>query len=539
MFGYDVSLKPFPDQRMQRRLLGVSVSRTVKRTAVAVLDGNLGDGAKGATVDFLAATLGAAKVVRVGSGPNAGHGVVSPFGNFYIFNQVPSGAFTDAKLAICRGMAVDPIRLVTQELEDLRRLGFSNVLGRLILDPESPVVTPVHVLLKRIAEVSRGSVKGSTGRGCGEARSDVGNEMCIRMGDLLDEATLRVKLESLLPSKKEILEGYIATALPGTRSQIDHYYNPAVHDRLFDADYLTGLLLTAASVIGHRITPAGNADPVISALQLGKPVILEWAQGVCLDKEFGTVPNTCPYPTTLQALEAETNIPIEALKLVVIVARAYGTRHGPGFFPTEMIPSEVGEERFASLRDAGSDTVDGNWPLSFRAGWLDLAMLKFAVEDTYAVLKRAGQADKVEVCLAISCLDKLDGVGRIKVCTHYEYTNPEDFEALKAAGISVSIEDGGSLTIDKFHHALSENPAFRRNIRPVYEEMEGWNAGGRNGYHDIALGRSFECLPPQMQNFLHLIETTVGAPVKIVGVGPERQMRIADRKLMTLFPPPA
>ncbi|MCX5750715.1 MAG: adenylosuccinate synthetase [Candidatus Saganbacteria bacterium] len=494
-------------------------------TVTAVLDPILGDGGKGATVLFLALLLHAAKVVRIG-GPNAGHGAVSPFGNRHVFNQVPAGAFSRyAYLMLEKGMAVDPLRLLN-ELEDLRRIGHSDVLSRLLLSPDSPMVMAYHVILNRVGEIAKFN-HGSTGRGCWEATLDEAEGGMLVKDLLLSPADFQRKLEGILVGKRAKLQWFLENARAGSQGKIAKYYQPSRDDCLFDAAYLTELYQRAADVIGHRILTESDPNPIMAAIMSGENVIVEWSQSVCLDKDLGTVPNNCPYDTTLKALASGTNIPIEALKQVVLACRAYGTRHGPGMFPTEMARNQEGA---STLKDYGADRIDNSWDLGFRVGWLDLAMLKFAVENTYAILSAAHQEKDVPILLSISCLDRLDGFKEVKVCTHYEYTEPSHFDALKDAGVSVT-KKGDTLIIDQFHPALSSNEMFRGNIEPVYKVMKGWNVG-REGLHEMALARTREDLDPHMQDFLSLIEETVGrkndkltAQVGIVGLGPENQKR--------------
>jgi len=53
------------------------------------------------------------------------------------------------------------------------------------------------------------------------------------------------------------------------------------------------------------------------------------------------------------------------------------------------------------------------------------------------------------------------------------------------------------------------------HVEPIYAELPGWN-------RSLAAAREPNDLPPQAQDFLRLIETEVGVPIRIVGVGAER-----------------
>src|SRR4029079_7189819 len=76
----------------------------------------------------------------------------------------------------------------------------------------------------RLSEQEKGSAIGTTGRGIGPCYQDKVGRVCgVRVGDLLDEATLRERLNSIVPRKNRILQALSVSGSPA---------------RLFDADAL-------------------------------------------------------------------------------------------------------------------------------------------------------------------------------------------------------------------------------------------------------------------------------------------------------------
>ena len=92
--------------------------------------------------------------------------------------------------------------------------------------------------------------------------------------------------------------------------------------------------------------------------------------------------------------------------------------------------------------------------------------------------------------LALTKLDILDGFDEVKICTDYR-RNGEPV-------------DGYPDRSD----VLSE-------VEPVYETLPGW----RTALSDT---REPGQLPPAAQRFIEVVEEQVGVPVRVVGVGAER-----------------
>ena len=157
---------------------------------------------------------------------------------------------------------------------------------------------------------------------------------------------------------------------------------------------------------------------------------------------------------------------------MVGITKAYTTRVGAGPFPTELL-DELGDKLVDIGREFG--TVTGR---RRRPGWVDCVMLRQAV--------RLNSLTE----LALTKLDVFDTFDHIKVCTGYRI--------------------GGS--------ALRNYPdrmELLADVEPIYTELPGWN----RSLGDV---REPSHLPVQAQDFLRLVESEVGVPIRIVGVGAER-----------------
>ena len=161
---------------------------------------------------------------------------------------------------------------------------------------------------------------------------------------------------------------------------------------------------------------------------------------------------------------------------IIGVTKAYLTRVGEGPFPTELNDA-TGEAMRAGGGEFGTTTGRPR-----RCGWLDLALLRYAVR----VNTLTG--------LAITKLDVLSRFDIIKVCTGYRFR-------------------------DEF---LTEFPC-RSDVfaacEPVYQDMPGWKA-------DISGATSLTDLPLPAREYLEFIQEQAGVPIKIVSVGPERRQTV-------------
>lgn len=233
---------------------------------------------------------------------------------------------------------------------------------------------------------------------------------------------------------------------------------------------------------GARLAPyIADVDPILfGALERGDSILLEGAQSALLDIDFGTYPYvTSSHPTSAGALMG-SGLPPQCVTEVVGVAKAYATRVGAGPFTTRAAPAEeeflqrVGGERGATTGRVRS------------CGWLDLVMLRY-------VARLNGITS-----WAITKVDVLGGLDTVPVCVAY------------------TSRDGRQWS-DRPPTAVDDYAA----LEPVYEQLEGWPE-----FHPRLTERirreGARALPPAVHRFLEFVGQETGAPVEIVGFGPQR-----------------
>lgn len=208
-------------------------------------------------------------------------------------------------------------------------------------------------------------------------------------------------------------------------------------------------------------------------LEQKKNVLLEGAQGTLLDVDHGTY----PFVTSSNPIAggACTGIGISPRKIskIIGVAKAYTTRVGRGPFPTE-ITDKLGD----IIREVGKEfgTTTGR---PRRCGFFDA----FSVRHSCMI----NGADEI----VITKLDVLSGLKKLKICISYE-------------------KDG---------KRLERLPVYLDGCTPIYEVLEGWE-------EDITQIRDFNNLPENATKYIERISELIGAPIKMIGVGPEREQII-------------
>jgi adenylosuccinate synthase len=225
---------------------------------------------------------------------------------------------------------------------------------------------------------------------------------------------------------------------------------------------------------GRRLQPyvCDTVSLLHNALDRGEQVLLEGAQATFLDLDHGTYPYVTSSNPTAGGACAGSGLGPRDIGRIVGITKAYTTRVGAGPFPTELLDAD-GDTLIEVGREFG--TVTGR---RRRAGWLDCVMLRQAV--------RLNSLTEI----ALTKLDVLDGFETVKVCTGY-------------------VLDGAAVTD---YPDVSDVLA---RIEPVYETLPGWRT-------DLSRMREPGDLPAEARAFLDLVETQVGVPVKVVGVGAER-----------------
>ena len=419
--------------------------------SIVVFGAQWGDEGKGRVVDIYAE--GADLVVRSQGGSNAGHTVFVD-DKQYALHLVPTGILRGKRCLIGNGMVVDPEYLL-REIATLEADGIP-VRPHLLISENVTLVTPYHKALERAHEESLGGRKiGTTLQGIGQAYMDKYGRTALRAVDLLEPAILEQKLRENVEFKNRVLAGVYGAP-------------PLEFQPIWDA------FQRCAQELAPMIT---DTPPLINrALDEGRRVLFEGAQGTMLDVDFGTYPFvTSSHPIAAGACVGAGVSPTRIGK-VVGTAKAYTTRVGAG-----MLPTEVSEDLAERMRPVGREygTTTGR---ARRIGWLDIVVLRKA-----AVLSAPDS-------WAIGHLDVLDEFATIPVCTGYRWR--------------------GRL-LDAFPNSLQ----VLAECEPVYEELPGWQ-------QPTPQARKLSDLPGNARRYLNRITELTAVPVSMVLVGPRRDQTI-------------
>lgn len=427
-------------------------------SAFIVIGAQWGDEGKGKMTDYLAEE--ADVVVRFQGGNNAGHTVVVG-DKEYKLRLIPSGILYDDKTnVIGNGVVVDP-KALFEEIEYLEGVGVKITPEKLIISDRAHLIMPYHKVLDKLKEKARGKNDiGTTGRGIGPCYTDKFERCGIRVCDLMHENVFKEKLEQNIEAKN----AYITKVLGG---------EPLNYEEILK-EYLE---------LAKKLRPfvADTSVKVYDSILEDKTVLFEGAQGMLLDIDYGTYPYVTSSNTTAGGVASGSGIGPRMITNAVGIAKAYTTRVGKGPFPTEL-DNEVGEW----IREKGHE-YGVNTGRSRRCGWLDLVILKTSV-------RVSGLTS-----LAVTKIDTLAGLDKIKVCVGYKF-NGEIIDYFPA-----SLED----------LALCE---------PVYEEFDGWD-------DSVAEARSYDELPENAKKYIERIEEFTGTRVSIVSVGPKRDQTMRVKEL--------
>jgi adenylosuccinate synthase len=300
-----------------------------KYDSYLVVGGQWGDEGKGKIVDLLSEE--AHLVVRFNGGPNAGH-TVEFDGNKFILHAIPTGALRKGvKCALANGVVLDPLSFM-KEFEELRKHGYE---PDMIISPGAHVIMDYH----KIMDGGKNTI-GTTGRGIGPAYSDKASRYtAMRVGDFTGDGFPEKLMEILRLKEHELKKAGITKrhlfdlrreTIKGYAERLEEMYSPC------------------REKIGEL---AGDVSGLTNeALDSGKRVIFEGAQGTLLDVDFGTYPYVTSSSTTAGGACTGTGVSPVKMNRVIMVVKAYTTRVGNGPLPTEL-KDETGER----IRDTGGE----------------------------------------------------------------------------------------------------------------------------------------------------------------------------------------
>ena len=372
-------------------------------------------------------------------------------GKVFKLSLLPSGIVREGKLAVIGNGVVLDPWSLFAEIDKLTGQGVSISPDSLMIAETTPLILPLHQDLDKLREEAAGKAKIGT----------TGRGIGPAYEDKVGRRTIRVADLG----DEETLDARLDRLL-------------AHHDALrqgLGADPIDRVDLKARlQEIAPKLLP--YAQPVwkvmAEARKSGKRILFEGAQGSLLDIDFGTYPYVTSSTTMSGAAASGTGMGPGAIDFVLGIVKAYTTRVGEGPFPTEL--DDADGQRLGE-RGYEFGTVTGR---KRRCGWFDAVL----VRQTCAISGVNG--------IALTKLDVLDGFDTLKICVGYQ--------------------------IDGQHYDyLPTAAALQAKVKPIYEEMEGWQESTEGA-------RSWADLPAAAVKYVRRVEELIQCPVALLSTSPER-----------------
>jgi len=376
---------------------------------------------------------------------------------------LPSGIVRPGKLSIIGNGVVIDPYALLAEIEEERKKGVHVTPDNFMIAENAPLILPLHRQQEVAAEEMRGPSKIGT----------TGRGIGPAYEDKIGRRAIRVcDLED-----RETLQ---------KRVEILVTHHNCMRRGIGATEINAKETLDELIAVAPKILPF--AKPVWRVLdrmrQKGKRILFEGAQGIMLDTDHGTYPYVTSSNTVAGAGFAGTGIGPSAVNYVLGITKAYTTRVGSGPFPTEL-HDEIGQRLGERGKEFG--TVTGR---KRRCGWFDSVMVRQSV-------KLSGIMG-----IALTKLDVLDGITPLQICVGYDYNG-------------------------KFYDYLPASMKIQAEIKPIYEEIEGWE-------HSTRGARSFKDLPAAAIKYIRRIEELIEAPAAIVSTSPEREDTISVKDPFTV-----
>ncbi len=399
-----------------------------------------GDEGKGKIVDHMAQTHDV--VCRFAGGHNAGHTIVVGE-KIYALHLIPSGVLNSkAKNIVGNGVVLSPVDFIKEMSQ------FDDLEDRLFISDKAHLLLPYHALIDQAKEKMKGDKAiGTTGKGIGPAYGDKIARVGHRVGELHHPEKLTKKIMAYFDENRAIFD-VMGVETPDEISLLEELkgYESILSPYIVDTTLL-----------------------VWEALDDGKKMLLEGAQGTMLDIDHGTYPYVTSSTTVSAGACSGLGLNPKDIGKVTGIAKAYCTRVGNGPFPSEDF-GEEGERLRKNGHEFGTTTGRPR-----RCGWFDAVAMKHAV--------RINGVDQV----ALMKLDVLDGFDEIKVCVAYEV-------------------DGREITYV---------PYDLEDVKPVYKSFPGW---------DKTEGvKSFDALPDTAKSYIKALEEMIGTKMGIISTSPQRE----------------
>ena len=416
---------------------------------VVVVGSQWGDEGKGKIVDWLSDQ--ADIVVRFQGGHNAGHTLVID-GITYKLRLLPSGIVRKNKISIIgNGVVVDPWALL-EEIKEIKSKGVDVNKDNFIISESASLILPFHREMDENREEAAGKNKiGTTRRGIGPAYEDKVGRRSIRVMDLRSESNLDHRLETVLLHHNAIRKG--------------------LGKKIYKKNDLKKELLKIAPEILKYSQPVWLKIDEFKKKK--KKILFEGAQGILLDVDHGTYPFVTSSNTVAANAATGSGCGPNTIHYVLGITKAYTTRVGEGPFPTEL-NDEIGKLLGSRGKEFGTVTNRKR-----RCGWFDGVLVRQAI--------KISGIDGI----ALTKLDVLDELEKIKICVQYE------LDGKKIDYLPAAVED-------------------QIKIKPIYKTFPGWKSP-TNGTKNI------EKLPENAKKYISAVEDFIGAKISSISTSPERE----------------
>ncbi|SVB26989.1 uncharacterized protein METZ01_LOCUS179843 [marine metagenome] len=416
---------------------------------VVVVGSQWGDEGKGKIVDWLSDQ--ADIVVRFQGGHNAGHTLVID-GVTYKLRLLPSGIVRKNKISIIgNGVVVDPWALL-EEIKEIKSKGVDVNKDNFIISESASLILPFHREMDEIREEAAGKNKiGTTRRGIGPAYEDKVGRRSIRVMDLRSESNLDHRLETVLLHHNAIRKG--------------------LGKKIYKKNDLKKELLKIAPEILKYSQPVWLKIDEFKKKK--KKILFEGAQGILLDVDHGTYPFVTSSNTVAASAATGSGCGPNTIHYVLGITKAYTTRVGEGPFPTEL-NDKIGKLLGSRGKEFGTVTSRKR-----RCGWFDGVLVRQAI--TISGING----------IALTKLDVLDELEKIKICVQYE------LDGKKIDYLPAAVED-------------------QIKIKPIYKTFPGWKSS-TSGIRNI------EKLPENAKKYISAVEDFIGAKISSISTSPERE----------------
>jgi len=346
--------------------------------SIAVIGVGFGDEGKGRVVDSLCSQYPDPLVVRFSGGHQAGHHVVTEKYD-HVFSNFGSGTLQGAPTYWSNFCTVDPVGLM-KELDLLMKNGVS---PRLFINAKCPITTPYDKLFNKSSEKINNH--GSCGVGFGATIQREEDYHSLLFEDLYYPSVLNIKTD--------LIRKYYFQNL---------FYTPTT-------THLKTFIKSCSQIINsNHVKITTDLTAFNNDLSKYEILILEGSQGSLLDQDIGF------FPHVTRSNTGSKNI-MSFNPKVVLVTRAYQTRHGAGPMTNENIPHNIKINPHEKNNDRGAQG-------KFRRSILDIDLLRYAInKDPYI-------RDSKDKTLVVTCLDLIEGEYKFTENGEVlEFRNEDDF----------------------------------------------------------------------------------------------------------------